>query len=150
MAVHITGQALDSGSSLESAESNRLGFTTYFQKDLSCLQLRQAHFIGVLPSLSPVFLSQLESLTLESCPGILKFLCAMRENYLDNLKKFRLRQKNLDLPAFMELKAFLQFFTGLRHLSILINKMYGVISSSAIEVILRGHMPTLQSIVWDY
>ena len=135
MAIHNTGQALESGSSLESAESNRLGFTTYFQEDLSPLQLRQAHFVGILPPLSSVFLSHLETLILESCPGMTKALRTMRTNQLF-LRIFRLRQENLDLPTLVELEAFLKSFTGLRHLSILIGKTYGIVNSSAIEVIL--------------
>ena len=105
--------------------------------------------MGILPPLSSVFLSHLETLILESYPGMTKALRTMRTNQLF-LRTFRLRQENLDLPTSVELKAFLKSFTGLRHLSILIGKTYRIVNSSAIEVILREHMPTLRSMIWDY
>ena len=149
MLLYGVEQLLEVGHSLESAEGNHVDYTKFFYDDLSALQLNHAHFIGILPPLSISFFGCLECLVLESCPGITKALRIMRENRI-HLKIFRFRQESLDLPAYLELEAFLKSFIGLRHLSILIGRVYGDVVPLPIEVVLSGHVATLKSLVWDY
>ena len=140
-------QSLNHSDSIKLAKKPYTEAAEDLTRNLSFMQLHQAHFIGVLPLLFTRYPSCLTSLVLESCPGAVQALRILREGGQLQLRNFRLRQENINTMLLSELKAFLESFYGLQHLSILLGTILGNPRALAFNQILHRHTLSLKSLV---
>ena len=137
-------------------------------KDIGCkrystlLQLQTLHLIGFdfrkltteseAPFLELSGLSRLNALTLESCfiegatLSLLSPQTAIRSTWTPRLQSFSLRYEKSDATFQHQVRAFLGSFTGLVHLSVLLQGSGGYMKP---DCFIENHGKTLKTLVWD-
>ena len=126
------------------------------------LQLETLHLIGLdfrkltadseAPFLELSELSRLKVLTLESCfiegatLSLLSPQTALGLTWTPRLQSFSLRYEKSDAAFQHQVRAFLRSFTGLVHLSVLLEGSGGSIDP---DCFIKNHGRTLKTLVWD-
>lgn len=132
------------------------------QRSGMLLQLETVHLIGFdfrklttdseAPFLELSELSRLEVLTLESCfiegatLSLLSPQTALGLTWTPRLQSFHLRYEKSDAMFQHQVRAFLGSFTGLVHLSVLLEGSGGYIDP---DCFIENHGRTLKTLVWD-
>ena len=119
-----------------------------------CLETLHLICFDVTESSLPNFdFTNLKSLRIESCtkqPGLISLLGGLssknNSTWVPKLTSFQLRHEGSTTDFQARLKAFLLSFTGLIHLSLLLE---GPDPVPSIAPFLRNHGKTLQTLVWD-
>lgn len=135
------------------------GFGLSAIRNLTCLSLSGINLAAIIPSNTEAapFFAQLESLNLESCPNTTEFLGMLADTFSHirshdelslthpiQLKKFTFRHELFIHPLQNSLVRFLNSFSGLTALSILVENTSFAFRPSDF---LSTHGPTLQSLV---